>query len=81
MENASFDVVSWKVNRAAAFSAENFSDDTLESVDVLDDEEIFRRLLMSKLGVTEANDEFNKDFEKYLPLFKQVVEEVDGEEA
>lgn len=81
LEKAPFDVVSWKVNRAAALSADSFSDDTLESVDVLDDEEIFRRLMMSKLGVTEANDDFNKDYEKYLPLYRLVVEEVNGEEA
>ena len=81
LEKAPFDVVSWKVNRAAALSADSFSDDTLESVDVLDDEEIFRRLMMSKLGVTEANDDFNKDYEKYLPLYRLVVEEVDSEEA
>ena len=81
LEKAPFDVVSWKVNRAAALSAESFSDDTLESVDVLDDEEIFRRLMMSKLGITEANDDFNKDYEKYLPLYKLVVEEVNSEEA
>lgn len=81
LEKAPFDVVSWKVNRAAALSADSFSDDTLESVDVLDDEEIFRRLMMSKLGVTEANDDFNKDYEKYLPLYRLVVEEVNSEEA
>lgn len=81
LENAAFEVVSWKVNRAASLGAESFSDETLESVDVLDDEEIFRRLLMSKLGVTEMNDDIKKDFENYLPLFRQVVEEVKGEEA
>ena len=81
LENAAFEVVSWKVNRAASLGAESFSDETLESVDVLDDEEIFRRLLMCKLGVTEMNDDIKKDFENYLPLFRQVVEEVKGEEA
>jgi exonuclease SbcD len=69
------------VNRAASLSAEDFSDDALESIEVLDDEEIFRRLMMSKLGITEANDEFNKDYEKYLSLYRLVVEEVNSEEA
>ena len=81
LEQAPFTVVSWKVNRAASLGAESFSDDTLETLDVLDDEEIFRRLMMGKLGVMEANEVFNKDYEKYLPLFRQVVEEVNGEEA
>jgi len=81
LEQAPFTVVSWKVNRAASLGAEIFSDDTLETLDVLDDEEIFRRLMLGKLGVMEANEDFNKDYEKYLPLFRQVVEEVNGEEA
>ncbi len=81
LEKAPFEVVSWKVNRAALLSAEDFSDDALESIEVLDDEEIFRRLMMSKLGITEANDEFNKDYEKYLSIYRLVVEEVNSEEA
>ena len=81
LEKAPFEVVSWKVNRAASLSAEDFSDDALESIEVLDDEEIFRRLMMSKLGITEVNDEFNKDYEKYLSLYRLVVEEVNSEEA
>ena len=81
LDGAPFEVVSWKVNRSASLGAESFSDEALESVDVLDDEEIFRRLLMSKLGVTEMNDDIKKDFENYLPLFRQVVEEVKGEEV
>ena len=81
LEKAPFEVVSWKVNRNNALGANSFSDETLESVDVLDDEEIFRRLLMSKIGITEMNDDIKKDFENYLPLFRQVVEEVKSEEA
>ena len=81
LEKAPFEVVSWKVNRATSLSAEDFSDDALESIEVLDDEEIFRRLMMSKLGITEVNDEFNKDYEKYLSLYRLVVEEVNSEEA
>ena len=81
LEKAPFEVVSWKVNRNNALGADSFSDETLESVDVLDDEEIFRRLLMSKIGITEMNDDIKKDFENYLPLFRQVVEEVKSEEA
>ena len=81
LEKAPFEVVSWKINRNNALGADSFSDETLESVDVLDDEEIFRRLLMSKIGITEMNDDIKKDFENYLPLFRQVVEEVKSEEA
>ena len=36
---------------------------------------------MSKIGITEMNDDIKKDFENYLPLFRQVVEEVKSEEA
>ena len=81
LEGALFEVVSWKVNRATTLGAEYFSDEFLESVDVLDDEEVFRRLLMSKLGITEVNEDLKKEFENYLPLFRQVVEEVKSEEA
>jgi len=81
LTNAPFSVVSWKVNRASSLSADSFSDETLESVDVLDDEEIFRRLVLCNRGVTEMNDDVKKEFEELLPLFRQVVEEVNSDEA
>lgn len=80
LENAPLEVVSWKVNRATALSAHCFSDDSLENVDVLGDEEIFRRLFLSKRGATEMTEELKKEFEMLLPLYKQVVEEEQGEE-
>jgi hypothetical protein len=46
---------------------------------LLSDEEIFKRLLMSKEGVTEMNDDLQKILEEYLPLFNKVVEEVEAE--
>ena len=67
------------MNRAVALFANDFSDEFLDSVDVLNDEEIFKRLLMSKEGVTEMNDDLQKILEEYLPLFNKVVEEVEAE--
>ena len=79
LEGAPFEVVSKKANRSEALTADSFSDDTLESVDVLRDEDIFKLLLMSKAGVKEINDSINKDYNDYLPLFMKVVEEVKNE--
>ena len=81
VEGAPFEVVSKKAKRASSLSADSFSDDTLESVDVLEDEEIFKRLLLSKAGVTEMNEDIKKYYDDYLPLFMQVVEEVKKEES
>ena len=79
LEGAPFDVVSKKANRADALTADSFSDETLESIEVLRDEEIFKLLLMSKTGVTEMNDDVQKNYDEYLSLFMQVVEEVNNE--
>jgi len=79
IENAPFEIVSKKVNRKHSLTAENFSDDILESVDELSDEEIFKRLFMSKTAITEMDEQSNKTFEEYLPLFMQIVEEVNQE--
>ena len=81
LEGAPFEVVSKKANRTDALTADSFSDDTLDSVDVLHDEEIFKLLLMSKAGVKEINDGIQKDYDNYLPLFMQVVEEVKNENS
>ena len=81
VEGAPFEVVSKKAKRASSLSADSFSDDTLESVDVLEDEEIFKRLLLSKAGVIEMNEDIKKYYDDYLPLFMQVVEEVKKEES
>ena len=83
-EGAPFEVVSKKALRSATLTADSFSDDTLESVNVLSDEEIFRLLIMSKAGVTEMDDNLEKDYNNFHDLFMQVVEEVkkaDSEEA
>lgn len=79
LEGAPFEVVSKKANRADALTADSFSDETLESIEVLRDEEIFKLLLMSKTGVTEMNDDVQKNYDEYLSLFMQVVEEVNNE--
>lgn len=81
LENAPFEIVSKKVNRAVSLFANDFSDDSLDSVDVLSDEDIFTRLLMSKMGVTEKNEEVLKFLNEYLPLFNKIVEEVESEKS
>ena len=79
LEGAPFEVVSKKVKRADALAADAFSDDTLESVDVLTDEEVFKRLVMSKTGAPEMDESIQNTLNDYLPLFRQVVEEVNNE--
>ena len=81
LEGAPFEVVSKKANRTDALTADSFSDDTLDSVDDLPDEEIFKLLIMSKAGVTEMDESLKKNYEDYLPLFTQVVEEVKNESS
>ncbi len=79
LEGAPFEVVSKKVKRADTLAADAFSDDTLESVDVLTDEEVFKRLVMSRMGASKMDECIQKTLDDYLPLFKQVVEEVNNE--
>lgn len=81
LEGASFEVVSKKANRADALTADSFSDNTLDSVDELPDEEIFKLLIMSRAGAREMDDNLKKNYEDYLPLFTQVVEEVKNESS
>ena len=81
LEGAPFEVVSKKANRADALTADSFSDETLESVDELRDEDIFKLLMMSRNGVKEMDESLKKDYDDYLPLFMQVVEEVKGENS
>lgn len=81
LEGAPFEVVSKKANRAEALTADSFSDDTLDSVDELPDEEIFKLLIMSRSGAREMDDNLKKKYEDYLPLFMQVVEEVKNESS
>jgi exonuclease SbcD len=79
MEGAPFEVVNWRSNRATEMSASDLVEDSLDSVKVLSEEEVFKILLQSKLGVSEVTDEVKKYYDEYLPLFKQVVEEVESE--
>ena len=81
LEGAPFEVVSKKANRTDALTADSFSDDTLDSVDELPDEEIFKLLVMSKSGAKEMDESLKKNYEDYLPLFMQVVEEVKNENS
>lgn len=81
LEGAPFEVVSKKANRTDALTADSFSDDTLDSVDELPDEEIFKLLVMSKSGAKEMDECLKKNYEDYLPLFMQVVEEVKNENS
>ena len=81
LEGAPFEVVSKKANRTDTLTADSFSDDTLESVEVLHDEEIFKLLLMSKAGVKEMDESLKKDYDAYLQLFMQVVDEVKNENS
>ena len=79
MEGAPFEVVNWRSSRATEMSASDLVEDSLDSVKVLSEEEVFKILLQSKLGVSEVTDEVKKYYDEYLPLFKQVVEEVESE--
>ncbi|MBR6378927.1 MAG: exonuclease subunit SbcD [Fibrobacter sp.] len=81
LEGAPFEVVSKKANRADALTADSFSDDTLNSVDELSDEEIFKLLIMSRAGAREMNDSIQKDYDSFRDLFMKVVEEVENENS
>ena len=81
LEGAPFEVVSKKANRTDTLTADSFSDDTLDSVNVLRDEEVFKILIMSKSGAKEMDESIKKNYDDYLPLFMQVVEEVKNENS
>lgn len=71
-------VVSWKVLDFKISDALSEDFQGLESGEVknLDDEAIFRHLILSKLGLTEDSEEGKSALEKFLPLFMQISQEV-----
>lgn len=79
LEQAPFEVVSWKTSRSDSLNASDFSDDSLDDVSVLGDEDIFKRLIMMKNGVTEMDESLQKTFDEFYPLFKQLADEVESE--
>ncbi|WP_407443561.1 exonuclease subunit SbcD [Fibrobacter sp.] len=79
LDQSPFEVVNWKTSRSDSLSAADFSDDSLDDVSVLGDEDIFKRLIMMKNGVTEMDENLQKTFDEFYPLFKQLAEEVENE--
>lgn len=75
-----FEVVSWKTSRKATLGASVYVDDAIDSVDILGDEEIFRRLILTHSGEIEMTEELEKTFNEYWPLFKTLLDEVEKAE-
>lgn len=77
LDTDAFEVVNWKTTRSDILSASDFTDDSLDSVKELSEEDVFKRLIMFRVGVTEMNDDVQKQFDEFWPLFQGLMEEVE----
>ena len=63
-------VVSWKLmEQEMLFSSGFFEDFSSEEIKNLDDEQVFRQLILSKIGLDPESSEAKAVLEKFLPLF------------
>lgn len=76
LDTDAFEVVSWKAILPESISAGEYGSEFLENVRSFSDEEIFRRLVMKNLGVTEATDDVKRKFDEFWPIFRQVADEI-----
>ena len=79
-------VISWRLQEAEALLQSGLSDYDMEELRNLDEDEIFKSLILSKITVPPdtADDERERlqqdALKTYLPLFKQVASEVSDED-
>lgn len=79
LESKVFEIVNWKTSRSECLNASDFYDESLDSVKELGEEEVFKRLIMKNLGATEMNEDVQKQFEEFFPMFEDLMAEVDAE--
>lgn len=79
LESSAFEVVNWKTSRSESLNASDFYDESLDSVKELGEEEVFKRLIMKNLGATEMNEDVQKQFDDFWPMFEDLMAEVDAE--
>ena len=77
LEGESYEVVSWKANRLGALCAADFTDDANEGVEIPDERDVFKLLLMKQAGLKEADEQIEAQYAEFLPLFEQVLEEAE----
>ena len=66
-------VVSWKImEEETLFSGGNYADFSSDEIKNLDDEDVFKQLILSKSGLDPESPEAKALLEKYLPLFISV---------
>ena len=66
-------VVSWKImEEENLFSGGNYADFSSDEIKNLDDEDVFKQLILSKSGLDPESPEAKALLEKYLPLFISV---------
>ena len=80
LDRAPYEVVSWKSNRQEALNAADFMDEAGENVDFLDERSVFKLLLMKQAGVKEPDEDIEKQYAEFLPMFEQVLSETEGVE-
>lgn len=79
LESKVFEIVNWKTSRSESLNASDFYDESLDSVKELGEEEVFKRLIMKNLGATEMNEDVQKQFDDFWPMFEDLMAEVDAE--
>ena len=80
-KDAKYEIVNWKVMAEAIQSNFTWEEQGIDEVNQLSDEEIFKRLILTKTGLSADSDEAQKLFDEYLPMFQEIVESIENEEV
>ena len=70
-----YHVASWKVQDAEKFFSENSEGFESTELKNLDEETVFRQLILAKSGLSAESEEGKAALEKFLPLFMQIAGE------
>jgi len=77
LDSRAFEIVNWKTSKSDMLSASDFDDGSLESVNELGEEFVFRRLIMKNAGVTDEAS-VQQEFDEYWPMFQKLMDEVEN---
>lgn len=76
LENANFEVVNWKATTGKILTASEMSDEALDDIKTIGEEEVFK-LLIQKNNSEKTEDEQKELFKNYWPMFEQLMREVE----
>lgn len=76
-----YEIVSWKETIDAIRTDLTWEEQGIDEVKQLSDEEVFKRLILSKTGLSEDDNQAQALFEEYLPLFQEIVDSIEDEKV